>query len=68
MTCAITRMVQTRPASAIIMRLSGRTQHATFARYVNPDAGAVVEVAAALDAFNSEAAGGRPAAASELIN
>ncbi len=51
---AITRMVQTRQPSAVIMKVSGHTQHATFARYVNPGACAVVEVAAALDAFNSE--------------
>lgn len=52
---AITRMVQTRQPSALIMKVSGHTQHATFARYVNPDAEAVLRVADALSALNVEA-------------
>jgi hypothetical protein len=36
-----------------IMKISGHTQHATFARYVNPDTGAVQRAADALAAFNA---------------
>jgi len=53
---AITRMVQAGITPMEIMKISGHTQHITFARYVNPDAGAVQRAADALAAFN--AAGG----------
>jgi integrase len=52
---AITRMVQTRQPSAVIMKISGHSQHSTFARYVNPNAEAVVSIADALAAFNEKA-------------
>jgi len=54
---AITRMVQTRQPSALIMKVSGHTQHSTFARYVNPSAEMVVGVAQALADFNEQANG-----------
>jgi integrase len=57
---AITRMVQAGVAPMEIMKISGHTQHVTFARYVNPDAGAVQRAADALTAFN-EAAGAQNA-------
>lgn len=50
----ITRMVQTKAASALIMKVSGHTQHATFARYVNPDTEAITGIANALAILNSE--------------
>jgi integrase len=49
---AITRMVNTVQPTAIIMKISGHTQHATFARYVNPGADAITNVAEALSALN----------------
>ncbi|HZH89731.1 MAG TPA: site-specific integrase [Pyrinomonadaceae bacterium] len=51
---AITRMVQAGIASAIVMKLSGHTQHATFARYVNPNSEAIASAAEMLAAFNSQ--------------
>lgn len=54
---AITRMVQTRQPSALIMKVSGHTQHNTFARYVNPSAEMVISVAQALGELNDKAAG-----------
>lgn len=50
---AITRMVQAGIAPMEIMKISGHTQHATFARYVNPDTGAVQRAADTLAAFNA---------------
>lgn len=55
---AITRMVQANVAPMEIMKISGHTQHVTFARYVNPDTGATQRAADALAAFN-DAAGAR---------
>lgn len=49
---AITRMVQANIPPMVIMKISGHTQHVTFARYVNPDTGAVKCAADALDTFN----------------
>jgi integrase len=57
---AITRMVQAGVAPMEIMKISGHTQHITFARYVNPDTEAVKRAADALAAFN-EAAGAQNA-------
>lgn len=51
---AITRMVQSGIASAVVMKLSGHTQHATFARYVNPDSDALLNAAEVLAVYNSE--------------
>jgi integrase len=50
---AITRMVQANIPPMEIMKISGHTQHVTFARYVNPDTGAVQRAAEALAAFNA---------------
>jgi integrase len=50
---AITRMVQANIPPMEIMKISGHTQHITFARYVNPDRGAVQRAADALAAFNA---------------
>lgn len=47
---AVTRMVKTGQPSALIMKVSGHTQHSTFARYVNPDTEAIVAIAEALAA------------------
>lgn len=52
---AITRMVQAGITPMEIMKISGHTQHITFVRYVNPDAGAVQRAADALEAFNNVA-------------
>lgn len=52
---AITRMVNTGQPSAVIMKISGHTQHATFARYVNPDTEAITSVAEALAYLNAQA-------------
>jgi integrase len=51
---AITRMVQSGIASAVVMKLSGHTQHATFARYVNPDAGILANAAETLASYNAQ--------------
>lgn len=51
---AITRMVQSGIPSAVVMKISGHTQHATFARYVNPDAEILANAAEALAAYNSQ--------------
>jgi len=52
---AITRMVQTGQPTAVLMKVSGHTQHATFARYVNPDTEAITSVADALARLNAQA-------------
>lgn len=51
---AITRMVKTKQPTALIMKISGHTQHSTFARYVNPDTEAMTGIAEALAKLNSE--------------
>jgi integrase len=53
---AITRMVQMNISPTIVMKISGHTQHNTFARYVNPDTGAALQAADTLSTFN-EASG-----------
>ncbi len=64
---AITRMVQTGQPTAVLMKVSGHTQHATFARYVNPDTDAITSVADALARLNAQAeAETQPA--DEMIN
>jgi integrase len=63
-----TRMVSTRQPSAVVMKVTGHTQFSTFSRYVNPDAGAVLEVATALDSFNLKATEAQATTAPELIN
>lgn len=50
---AITRMIQAGIAPMEIMKISGHTQHVTFARYVNPDTDAVQRAADTLAAFNA---------------
>jgi integrase len=50
---AITRMVKTRQPAPLIMKVSGHTQHSTFARYVNPDNEMITGIADALAEFNA---------------
>ncbi|MDT7806541.1 MAG: hypothetical protein QOJ70_354 [Acidobacteriota bacterium] len=38
-----------------VMKISGHTEHVTFARYVNPNAGAILRAADALAAYNAKA-------------
>lgn len=64
---SITRMVNTKQPSAVIMKVSGHTQRATFARYVNPDNEAITNVADALARLNDDAASS-PDVATETIN
>jgi integrase len=52
---AITRMVAANVPPAEIMKVSGHSQFVTFARYVNPDAGAIQRAADALAAYNDAA-------------
>ncbi len=52
---AITRMVQTKQPSAAIMKISGHSQFVTFARYVNPDAEMIADIAEALGLLNAKA-------------
>jgi integrase len=53
---AITRMVKAGQPTALIMKVSGHTQHSTFARYVNPDTQTVLNIAEALNAYNQSQA------------
>jgi integrase len=53
---AITRMVNIGLPPVEIMKVSGHTQWTTFARYVNPDTGAVQRIAGAMSNFNSKIA------------
>lgn len=62
---AITRMVDTGQPSAVIMKISGHTQHSTFARYVNPNTEAITNVADALAAWQSNQ---QPQEISESVN
>jgi len=55
---AITRMVRTGAASAIVMRVSGHTQHTTFRRYVNPDEKTIASLASSLGKLNETASSG----------
>jgi integrase len=48
-----TRMVDTGRASAVIMKITGHTQHSTFARYVNPNVEAITGIADALATLNA---------------
>jgi integrase len=50
---AVTRMVQTQQPSSFIQKVSGHTQQATFARYVNPDAEAITNIAEALGSLTA---------------
>jgi len=51
---ATTRLVQSGAAPAITMKITGHTQFATFARYVNPDQNAARDAASLLDKFNGK--------------
>jgi integrase len=53
---AITRLVQAGISPMEVMKISGHTQHVTFARYVNPNAAAILRAADALAAYNAKAA------------
>ncbi len=48
---AITRMIQSGMPAHLVMKVSGHTQHVTFARYVNVDEQAARQGATALDEF-----------------
>jgi integrase len=50
---AITRMIQSGIAPIEVMKISGHTQHMTFARYVNPDPESIRRIASALADFNN---------------
>jgi hypothetical protein len=50
------------------MKVSGHTQHGTFARYVNPNIEAITNVADALGALHSEAYENAQTEVSELVN
>lgn len=52
---AITRLVQAGVSPMEVMKISGHTEHVTFARYVNPNAGAILRAADALAAYNAKA-------------
>jgi integrase len=62
----ITRMVDTKQPTAVIMKVSGHTQHPTFARYVNPNTEAITNIAEALGALHNKA--DEDGEASEAIN
>ena len=57
---AITRMVKTGAASAIVMHISGHTQHTTFRRYVNPDERTIAGIAQSLGKLNESASASDP--------
>ncbi|HEV3470064.1 MAG TPA: site-specific integrase [Pyrinomonadaceae bacterium] len=66
---AITRMVKTRQPASLIMKVSGHTQHSTFARYVNPDNEMITGIAEALAEFNAAQQSQSPVSeATELVN
>ena len=52
---ATTRLVQTGVPSTLVMKITGHTQHVTFARYVNPNDDSVRQAADALSNFNAQA-------------
>ncbi|MDT5060061.1 MAG: hypothetical protein QOH63_520 [Acidobacteriota bacterium] len=52
---AITRMINAGMPAMKVMKVSGHTQHVTFARYVNPDDDSVRQAADLLDSFNAQA-------------
>ncbi|HEY6186359.1 MAG TPA: site-specific integrase [Pyrinomonadaceae bacterium] len=62
---AITRMIAAGVQPMEVMKVSGHTQHTTFARYVNPTSQTVRRAADALAAFNAEAGAQQ---APELVN
>ncbi len=65
---AITRMVAAGVAPMECMKVSGHSQYATFARYVNPTEQAVRRAADALAVFNAQATEVQSTAVQELIN
>lgn len=62
---ATTRMVEGGVAPMIAMKITGHTQHATFARYVNADANAATKAAEALATLRREE---QEATTSEFVN
>lgn len=62
---AITRMIAAGVQPMEVMKVSGHTQHTTFARYVNPTSQTVRRAADALAAFNGQAEAQQT---SELVN
>lgn len=65
---AITRMVAAGIPPMECMKVSGHSQYATFARYVNPTEQAVRRAADALAVFNAQATEAHSTAVPELIN
>lgn len=51
---AISRLVEAEVPSATVMKISGHSQHVTFARYVNPTAESVKSAAMRLHDFNAK--------------
>ena len=51
---AISRLVEAEVPSATVMKISGHSQHVTFARYVNPTAESVKSAAMRLHEFNEK--------------
>ncbi|MDT5120662.1 MAG: hypothetical protein QOC96_144 [Acidobacteriota bacterium] len=65
---ALTRMIAAGVAPMECMKVSGHSQYATFARYINPTEQAVRKAAEALSMFNAQAAEAQASTAPELIN
>jgi hypothetical protein len=59
-------MVAAGMPSAEVMKRSGHTQHATFARYVNPTTDSARQSATLLDSYNAQA--GAQHTLAELVN
>jgi integrase len=65
---ALTRMIAAGVAPMEAMKVSGHSQYATFARYINPTEQAVRKAADALAIFNAQATEAQTTATPELIN
>jgi integrase len=66
---ALTRMIAAGVAPMEAMKVSGHSQYATFARYINPTEQAVKKAADALALFNSQIASeAKSTSTSELVN
>jgi integrase len=65
---AITRMIQAGLSPMEVMKVSGHTQMATFARYVNPNTQAVTRIADVLTAFHAQSVSKSSNEFSEFVN
>jgi integrase len=65
---AITRMIRAGLPPVEVMRVSGHTTMSAFYRYANLDSDTVFRAAAALDAFNAEAAVDQDVISREMVN